>query len=71
MFPSSCIALSGLGSHPFGSWQPHGSDKSFMWIRDKAPTLVPGARMITYGHNSGLINSTSFQLISDIARDFI
>jgi hypothetical protein len=42
-----------------------------MWIRDEAPALFAGARMIIYGHDSGLVNSTSFQIISDIARDFI
>jgi hypothetical protein len=68
---ADCIALSGLASHPFGSWQPHGLQKSFMWIRDEAPLLCPGVRMILYGHDSGLIHSNSFQLISDIARDFI
>lgn len=25
---ADCIAISGLASHPFGSWQPHGRDKT-------------------------------------------
>ncbi|KAI9152195.1 Vegetative incompatibility protein [Paramyrothecium foliicola] len=68
---ADCIAISGLGSHPFGSWQPHGPQKNFMWLRDEAPSMALGVRMILYGHDSGIIHSSSFQLISDIARDFI
>lgn len=30
----SCVIISGLASHPFGSWQPRGSDKFSKWIRD-------------------------------------
>ncbi|VUC22222.1 unnamed protein product [Clonostachys rosea] len=69
MFDS--ISISGLSSHPFGSWQPRGADKSFMWIRDELPAFVPGVRAFTYGYDTNLINSNSFQLISDIARGFI
>ncbi|KAL5087412.1 hypothetical protein Trisim1_007811 [Trichoderma cf. simile WF8] len=36
-----CVVISGLASHPMGSWQPRGNEKSFMWIRDKIPELVP------------------------------
>jgi hypothetical protein len=42
-----------------------------MWIRDELPSYTPGIRTILYGHDSHLIDSTSCQLISDIARDFI
>ncbi|KAK1238167.1 hypothetical protein MKX08_002746 [Trichoderma sp. CBMAI-0020] len=68
---ADCIAISGLASHPFGSWQPHGPDKNFMWIRDELPRLVPGVRAVLYGYNSRLIGSNSFQSISDIARSLI
>jgi hypothetical protein len=68
---NSCIAISGLASHPFGSWQPRGTDKSFMWIRDEAPANVPGMRTVIYGYDSSLLHSTSNQSIRDIARDFI
>ncbi|EHK22131.1 uncharacterized protein TRIVIDRAFT_150386 [Trichoderma virens Gv29-8] len=67
----SCIAISGLSSHPFGSWQPHGSDKSFMWIRDSLPRDLPGVRTIIYGYDTALINSTSFQTIQDISLTLI
>ncbi|KAH6617141.1 hypothetical protein F5144DRAFT_541013 [Chaetomium tenue] len=65
---ADCIAISGLASHPFGSWQPHGPDKSFMWIRDVIPKSVPGVRTVIYGYDSKLVGSNSFQSISDMAR---
>jgi len=68
---SDCIAISGLGSHPFGSWQPHGGNKSFMWLRDAAPDSLQGARTLIYGYDSKLADSTSFQSVADIARKFI
>jgi len=67
---ASCIAISGLASHPFGSWQPRG-DKSFMWIRDALPSCFSSFRFLTYGYDTTLVNSTSFQSISDLAGRFI
>ncbi|KAK5992042.1 hypothetical protein PT974_05438 [Cladobotryum mycophilum] len=66
-----CIAISGLSSHPFGSWQPHAGDKEFMWIRDELPTKLPGVRAILYGYDTTLVNSRSFQTIPDLALSFI
>ncbi|VUC31502.1 unnamed protein product [Clonostachys rosea] len=68
---TDCIAISGLASHPFGSWQPHGDDKSFMWIRDELPRSITGIRAIIYGYKSQLLASDSFQSISDIALNLI
>jgi len=70
-YRADCIAISGLASHPFGSWQPRGQDKTFMWIRDAIPTSLPGVRTAIYGYNSKLSGSRSFQSISDIARGLI
>jgi hypothetical protein len=67
----SCIAISGLASHAFGSWQPRGPDKSYMWIRDEIHVSLPGVRAMTYGYDSRLVGSSSFQSISDIALGFI
>ncbi|KAL6817397.1 hypothetical protein V8C40DRAFT_281633 [Trichoderma camerunense] len=66
-----CVVISGLASHPMGSWQPRGNDKSFMWIRDKLPALVPGVRFILYGYDSKLVGSDSFQTVADLANNFI
>ncbi|KAH6641222.1 hypothetical protein F5144DRAFT_482650 [Chaetomium tenue] len=68
---ADCIAISGLASHPFGSWQPRGDDKTFMWIRDVAPMYVPGLRTILYGYDTKLAGSHSFQGISHLALGFI
>ncbi|KAK3335128.1 hypothetical protein B0T19DRAFT_350465 [Cercophora scortea] len=63
-----CLVLSGLASHPFGSWQPHGDDKSFMWIRDELPQHFPTIRFIIYGYDTVLHPSNSFQTIPDLAN---
>ncbi|KAK3377270.1 hypothetical protein B0T24DRAFT_237594 [Lasiosphaeria ovina] len=68
---ADCIAVSGLASHPFGSWQTKGGDKSFMWIRDSLPKHLQGARAIVYGYDTKLLNSDSFQSIPDLARELI
>ncbi|KAI0601118.1 hypothetical protein F4775DRAFT_607246 [Biscogniauxia sp. FL1348] len=64
------IAISGLASHPFGSWQPKGNDKDYMWIRDCLPDTFPGIRAIIYGYDTTLHNSNSFKSIKDIALTF-
>ncbi|KAI1088735.1 hypothetical protein F5B19DRAFT_470013 [Rostrohypoxylon terebratum] len=66
-----CIAISGLASHPFGSWQPKGKDKSFMWIRDELPRLVPELRTSIYGYDTTLAGSNSFQSIQDLATSLL
>ncbi|KAL7963142.1 hypothetical protein V8C34DRAFT_322125 [Trichoderma compactum] len=66
-----CIVMSGLASHPMGSWQPHGKDKSFMWIRDALPHLVPKVKFILYGYDTKLSGSKSFQTVPDIALSLI
>ncbi|KFA52172.1 hypothetical protein S40293_00599 [Stachybotrys chartarum IBT 40293] len=66
-----CIAISGLDSHPFGSWQPRGGDKTFMWIRDSLPKHIDNTRAILYGYESGLHDSQSFQTIPDLALGLI
>lgn len=66
-----CIVISGLASHPFGSWQPRGVDKSFMWIRDELPQCLPTIRFIIYGYDTTLKPSNSFQTIPDLANSLI
>ncbi|KAK2762332.1 hypothetical protein FQN54_001342 [Arachnomyces sp. PD_36] len=67
----SCIAISGLASHPFGSWQPKGGDKTFMWIRDDLPRNLQNARAVVYGYDTKLLDSQSFQGIDDLANDLV
>ncbi|KAI1862459.1 hypothetical protein JX265_009173 [Neoarthrinium moseri] len=66
-----CISLSGLSSHPFGSWQPKKSDKTFMWIRDELPFDLPQLRPVVYGYETPLPKSRSFQTIDDLASQLI
>ncbi|TRX89935.1 hypothetical protein FHL15_009207 [Xylaria flabelliformis] len=68
---ADCIAISGLSSHPFGSWQPKGGSKTFMWIRDDLPRLLPNVRPILYGYDTTLQDHNSFQLIDDLSLEFI
>ncbi|KAI1145588.1 hypothetical protein F4825DRAFT_443498 [Nemania diffusa] len=66
-----CIAISGLASHPFGSWQPKGGDKTFMWIRDALPKHVHGIRTVIYGYDTKLADSQSIERIPDISLQLI
>ncbi|KAI1475154.1 hypothetical protein F4774DRAFT_303114 [Daldinia eschscholtzii] len=68
---ADCIAISGLASHPFGSWQPKGRSKSFMWIRDALPQSLRNIRPILYGYDTTLVESLSFQTIFDLALGLI
>ncbi|RFU79579.1 ankyrin repeat [Trichoderma arundinaceum] len=61
----SIIAVSGLSSHPFGSWKARGG--TFMWLRDELTKNADRARILLYGYDTTLVNSESFQDIDDIA----
>ena len=67
----SCVAISGLASHPFGSWKYREPGSSFMWLRDQLPKDVPKLRSLIYGYDTRLFKSRSFQDLDDIARSFI
>ena len=65
---TSCLVLSGLGSHPFGSWQPKGSEnKDWMWVRDALPKALPTIRVVLFGYDTALADSNSFKTIADLA----
>ncbi|KAH7317172.1 hypothetical protein B0I35DRAFT_268011 [Stachybotrys elegans] len=67
-----CIVVSGLSSHPFGSWKQRGGH--FMWLRDASTWRSPGVRVLLYGYDTSLVRSESFQDIDDIGQklgDFI
>ncbi|KIX98191.1 uncharacterized protein Z520_06271 [Fonsecaea multimorphosa CBS 102226] len=66
------IAVSGLASHPFGSWRqrkPPGQ-RQFMWLRDQLPYDFPTVRCMTYGYDTKLVGSDSFQSLDDLALFF-
>ncbi|KAL0937157.1 uncharacterized protein CTRU02_206888 [Colletotrichum truncatum] len=58
------IAVSGLGGHAFGSFKER--QGSFMWLRDALPLDVPNARILIWGYNTHLAESSSFQNLSDL-----
>ncbi|KAH0537751.1 hypothetical protein FGG08_005499 [Glutinoglossum americanum] len=60
-----CIAITGLASHPFGSWKER--DGEHMWLRDSLPQDLKGARILLYGYDTSLLHSQAFQGIDDIA----
>ncbi|KAH8721576.1 hypothetical protein GQ44DRAFT_623108 [Phaeosphaeriaceae sp. PMI808] len=60
------IAVSGLSSHPFGSWKHRRGQ--FMWLRDALACNPQGARVLLYGYDTGLVQSESFQDIDDIGN---
>lgn len=64
----SCIAISGLGAHAFGSWKARNS--SYMWLRDALPRDLPEARILTYGYDTRLAKSCNFQTLRAIASSF-
>ncbi|OJD31717.1 ankyrin repeat protein [Diplodia corticola] len=62
------IALSGLNGHAFGSFKERNG--SFMWIRDALPVDLPRARIFTYGYDTSILDSQSFQSISHLGMKF-
>lgn len=65
------MAISGLASHPFGSWQQRRDAGNFMWLRDGLPKDLPSVRTIIYGYDTGLTESRSFKSIHDIALKLV
>ncbi|KAI0893464.1 hypothetical protein F4806DRAFT_498979 [Annulohypoxylon nitens] len=63
------IAVSGLASNAFGSFKAKGDD-SYMWLRDTLPEQFENMRILIYGYNSELLNSTSVQNFGDIIGRF-
>ncbi|KAK8249385.1 hypothetical protein IWZ00DRAFT_488791 [Phyllosticta capitalensis] len=62
------IVLPGLGGHPFWSFKARGND--FMWLRDGLRESLPAARVFTYGYDTRLQRSDSFQSLQDLGLRF-
>jgi hypothetical protein len=62
---SSCLAISGLGGHAFGSFKEKGG--SHMWLCDDLPNDLATTRIIIYGYESQLYGSQSFQDLEALA----
>lgn len=59
------LAVSGLGSHPFGSFV-HKEDGN-MWLTNNLPRDIPAARVMIFGYESTLLHSTSHVQLDDLA----
>ncbi|KAL1622376.1 hypothetical protein SLS54_004940 [Diplodia seriata] len=66
--PYFLFALSGLGSHAFGSFKKR--NEPYMWLRDSLSRDLPHLRIFTFGYESRLVESQSFQNINDLAIKF-
>jgi hypothetical protein len=62
---SSCLAISGLGGHAFGSFKEKGG--SHMWLCDDLPNDLATTRIIIYGYESQLHGGRSFQDLEALA----
>ncbi|KAF5672317.1 ankyrin protein 3 [Fusarium heterosporum] len=60
------IIVCGLGGHALGSFKE--KNGRFVWIRDALPSKIPNARILTYGYNTQLADSRSFQNLTDLGR---
>jgi hypothetical protein len=63
---TSIIAISGLGGHAYGSFKERGGEH--MWLSDSLQRDLPMARIILYGYESGLANSSGFQNLDDLGN---
>ncbi|KAK0631939.1 hypothetical protein B0T14DRAFT_559678 [Immersiella caudata] len=59
------LAVPGLGGHPYGSFVNKGD--GHMWLSESLPRDIPTARVMIYGYESGLQDSTSFAGLHDLA----
>jgi hypothetical protein len=68
----SIVTVSGLAGHAFGSWKSHTRDHQ-MWLRDFLPVDLRDAnvRILTFGYNSGLRDSTSTSFLQDFSRQLL
>jgi hypothetical protein len=68
----SIVAVTGLAGHAFGSWKSRTQDHQ-MWLRDLLPADLRDAnvRILTFGYNSGLKESTSTGSLHDFSRQLL
>ena len=59
------LAVPGLGGHAYGSFVHKGD--GHMWLSDSLPQDIPNARVMIYGYESGLQDSTNFAGLDDLA----
>ena len=65
----SLIAVCGLGGHAFKSFTSSTNPEE-NWLRDNLPRYLPQVRVLVYGYDTRIVEETSKQSITDIARAF-
>ncbi|KAA8913656.1 hypothetical protein FN846DRAFT_929114 [Sphaerosporella brunnea] len=63
------IAVTGLAGHAYGSWKSRTQNQ--MWLRDFLPSDLPNVRILTFGYDSTLRDSTSTGSIQQFSRAFL
>ncbi|MCJ1385547.1 hypothetical protein MMC17_008670 [Xylographa soralifera] len=64
------VIIHGLGNgHAYGSFKERGSEH--MWLLDNLKKDCPSARILTYGYDSKLEESNSFQTLEDLTIAFV
>ena len=58
--------MTGLGGHALGSFKQRNGP--FVWLRDGLPVDEPDLRILSYGYDTTIVNSSSFQSLTDLAR---
>ena len=61
------VAVHGLMGDPFSTWSVDGR----LWLRDFLPSLLPKARIFTYGYDSAIAFSRSIAGIDHFAQDLL
>ena len=64
------IAVSGLASHPFGSWRSR-IYSDMMWLRDLLPQDLRCSRVFIWGYDSNLCDGITTHSIMDFSRHFL
>ena len=63
------LVVPGLGSHAFGSFKSTNSGED--WLRDYLPVALPNVRVLLYGYDTSLVNSSAKESIIDLARRLV
>ena len=62
------IAIHGLGGSAYTTWT---HENGVLWLRDFAPNEFPGARIYTFGYDSGFAFSKGTGTLRDFAKSFL
>ena len=67
-FNADIIAVHGLGGAAYNTWI---HEDGPLWLRDLAPNKLPGARLYTFGYDSGFAFSKGTGTLRDFARNLL